>query len=141
MVQSLSAKKKVLLIDDEKYFCFFVTKNLEHSGEYTVIYATNPDKGIRMAKKGSPDVILLDISMPGKDGFKVLEILKGDEKTLSIPVIMLTALDDEEARLKASSLYNEDYVTKPVSYETLKAKIDKALEGMMEKRVRLHLQR
>jgi len=141
MVQSLSAKKKVLLIDDERYFCFFIAKNLEHSGEYTVIYATNPDKGIRMAKKESPDVILLDISMPGKDGFKVLEILKGDEKTLSIPVIMLTALDDEEARLKASSLYNEDYVTKPVSYETLKAKIDKALEGMMEKRVRLHLQR
>lgn len=122
-----STKNRILLIDDEESFCFFVKKNLERNGEFSVIYTTNPDKGIKIAQKNRPDLILLDILMPRKDGFKVLEILKKNFKTLSIPVIMLTALGDEETKLKASALYNENYITKPVTYEILRLEIEKAL--------------
>lgn len=120
-------RNKILLIDDEENFCFFVKKNLERNSEFTVIYTTNPDKGIKLAQKAYPDLILLDILMAKTDGFKVLENLKKNSKTLSIPVIMLTALGDEETKLKASALYNENYITKPVSYEMLKLEIEKAL--------------
>jgi len=70
-----------------------------------------------------PDAILLDIIMPGKNGFEVLKILKNDPKTFSIPIIMLTAIETDEAQLTAVGLYAEDYLMKPVSSETLKNKI------------------
>jgi DNA-binding response OmpR family regulator len=121
------AKKKILLIDDEKDFCFFVKKNLEKMGSSSVIYTTNPDQGIRFARRKSPDLILLDIMMPKKDGFKVLEVLKKNAKTISIPVVMLTARGDDEAKLMASQHFGEEYITKPVSYEALETKIDNIL--------------
>jgi DNA-binding response OmpR family regulator len=120
----MTEKKKILLIDDEEDFCFFVKKNLEATGEFVVLYATDPRKGIKIARTETFDLILLDIKMPKRDGFQVLEILKKDDKTLSIPVVMLTAVEDDESKIKASSLYDEEYITKPVSYETLRARID-----------------
>jgi len=120
-------KNRILLIDDEEDFCFFVKKNLEQNAEFAVIYTTNPDRGIKLARKAHPDLILLDVLMAKTDGFKVLEMLKNNSETLSIPVIMLTALGDEETKLKASALYNENYITKPVTYEMLRLEIEKAL--------------
>ena len=120
-------KKKILLIDDEKNFCFFVKKNLEATGEFVVLCANDPLEGIRFAKRESPDLILLDINMPRKDGFEVLEAIKKNEKTLSIPVIMLTAVEGDDAKIKSSGLYSEDYIVKPISYEKLREKIDTVL--------------
>jgi len=114
---------KVLLIDDDENFCFFVQQNLNKTGFLQLEYATHPDKGIKLAKKKMPDAILLDIIMPGKNGFEVLKILKNDPKTFSIPIIMLTAIETDEAQLTAVGLYAEDYLMKPVSSETLKNKI------------------
>ncbi|MCQ9206167.1 MAG: response regulator [Omnitrophica bacterium] len=120
-------KKRILLIDDEKDFCFFVKNNLKASEGFAVNCANDPDKGIRLARRQHPDLILLDIKMPKKDGFEVLSILKNDTKTLSIPVIMLTAIDDESARIKAARLYDEDYIAKPVDHALLKRAIKKVL--------------
>ena len=125
----MQEKKKILLIDDEKNFCFFVKKNLEATGEFVVLYATDPRKGIKIAREKTVDLILLDINMPKQDGFQVLEILKkNNSKALSIPVVMLTAVEDNESKIKASELFNEDYITKPVSYEKLRTKIDTVLQ-------------
>jgi DNA-binding response OmpR family regulator len=131
-------KKKILLIDDEEDFCFFISKNLENTGGLSVVYATDPDKGIEIARKAMPDLILLDIRMPKKDGFKVLEILKEDTKTISIPVIILTALEDNQSKLRASWLYTERYITKPVDHETLRMEIERILESSAEKRLRTY---
>ena len=122
-------KKKILLIDDEEDFCFFVKNNLMATGEFTVDYTTNPNKGIKIARKSRPDLILLDILMPRKDGFKVLGILKKNLKTMTIPVIMLTAVGDDSAKIKASSLFNEDYIVKPVDHHNLKRRIDEVLRA------------
>lgn len=119
--------KKILIIDDEEDFCFFVKKNLEAISNYEIITANKGKKGIQIARKKKPDLILLDIMMPGIDGFEVLKRLKANEETQNIPVIMLTAKDEDESKIKASGLYCEDYLVKPVEKLVLRAKIHKVL--------------
>jgi len=120
-------EKKILLIDDEEDFCYFLKKNLEAISNYEVIVATKGKKGIMAALEEKPDLILLDIMMPGIDGFEVLKRLKSNEKTLNIPVIMLTAKNEDESKIKAAGLYCDDYIVKPVEKIVLKAKIHKIL--------------
>jgi len=119
--------EKILIVDDEEDFCYFVKKNLEAISNYEIITATKGKKGIQIARKEKPDLILLDIMMPGIDGFEVLKRLKGNEKTQNIPVIMLTAKDEDESKIKAIGSYCEDYIVKPVENIVLKAKIHKVL--------------
>lgn len=119
--------KKILIIDDEKDFCYFIKKNLELFGNYKVFVAIRGRKGIWMAKWHRPDLIVLDIVMPFLDGFEVLRRIKQSPKTLGIPVIMLTAKGVEESKIKASSLYGEDYLTKPVEIGVLRSKIESIL--------------
>ena len=119
--------KKILIIDDEVDFCFFVKKNLEAISNYEIIVANKGKKGIQIARKEKPDLILLDIMMPGIDGFEVLKRLKANDKTQDISVIMLTAKDEDESKIKASGLYCEDYLVKPVEKLVLRAKIQKVL--------------
>jgi len=123
-----SRRKKILIIDDEKDLCFFVRQNLRLLGNYEVIIARNGKEGIKAARARKPDLILLDIMMPDLDGFEVLRRLKEDNKTVFIPVIFLTAKGDEESKLKAASLYNDDYIVKPFEMRVLKSKIDNVLE-------------
>jgi len=120
--------KKILIIDDEKDFCYFVKKNLEAISNYEIVVANKGKKGIQIARKEKPDLILLDIMMPGIDGFEVLKRLKGNEKTQRIPVIMFTAKNEDEAKIKASGLYCDDYIVKPVENVVLRAKIHKVLD-------------
>ncbi len=119
--------KKILIIDDEEDFAYFVKKNLEAISNYEIIVANRGKKGIQIARKEKPDLILLDIMMPGIDGFEVLKRLKANEKTQDISVIMLTAKDEDESKIKASGLYCEDYLVKPVEKLVLRAKIQKVL--------------
>jgi DNA-binding response OmpR family regulator len=89
-------REKILIIDAEKDFAHFVKDNLQLISNYTVITASRGKKGVRIALKENPDLILLDVMMPGMDGFEVLKRLKRNEKTYHIPVIMLTAKSDDE---------------------------------------------
>lgn len=128
-------KRRILLIDDEEDFCFFVAQNLFRSGRFVVTYATDPNKGPRIAKKDPPDLILLDILMPRKNGFEVLKILKKNPKTEFIPVILLTGIKDEGTRIKGIQLYSEGCISKPVDYKLLIKEIDRSLNllGMKDK--------
>lgn len=119
--------KKILVIDDEKDFGFFVEQNLELTGLYNVILATSPRDGIKAAIRQKPDLILLDVIMPEMSGFDVLAELKENRATQSIPVIMLTAVDTDEAKERALSYFNEDYIVKPVAISELKEKIGAVL--------------
>lgn len=124
--------KKILMIDDERDICLLIKQNLELGGDYKVVVAHSGKDGIAAARHEKPDLILLDIIMPVMSGFDVLKKLKEMSETCSIPVIMLTAVGTEEAKEKAMSLYNEDYIVKPVRTDVLKAKIEEVL-----KRVRM----
>jgi len=119
--------RKILIIDDEEDLTFFVKANLELCGDYEVIVANSGKDGLKLASSFRPHVILLDIMMPNMDGYQVLEKIKKSNATLNIPVIMLTAKGDMESKIKAASLYDEDYLVKPVQIETLKDKISTVL--------------
>lgn len=118
---------KILAIDDEEDFTFFLKHNLERI-KYQIITASGGEEGIKLAKKHKPDLILLDLMMPHIDGFEVSKRLKEDPQTSSIPVVMLTAKDDEEARKKAESLKDEDYIIKPIEVEDLRSRIEEVLK-------------
>jgi DNA-binding response OmpR family regulator len=117
----------VLIIDDDRDICMVKKAQLELDGAFKVTVATEPRKGLKLARSKQPDLILLDIMMPGKDGFEVLKELKNDIETTSIPVIMHTGVDEFESRQRAVELYNEDYVLKTADRATLVAVITKAL--------------
>lgn len=122
------AKKKVLLIDDEKDFCTTLKAHLEAISDFKVDVAFNGKSGIAAAKKTKPDVIILDIIMPDIGGHEVLERLKKDEATMAIPVVMLSALGDKESQIRAAELYGEEYLVKPLDAQALKAKIEEVLQ-------------
>ena len=90
---------KILIIDDEENFCKLVKKNIEHTGEFEVHIATNGDDGIRLAREIKPDLLLLDIVMPGMDGGDVVSLIRNDESIEDTPIVFLTAIvREEEAR-------------------------------------------
>ena len=87
---------KILIIDDDHEICAIKKAQLELDGAFQVTVANEPDKGLKLARSKQPDLILLDIVMPGKDGFEVLNELKNDIQTTAIPVIMHTGVDDDQ---------------------------------------------
>ena len=89
-------KKIILMIDDEENFCQLVKKNIELTGEFEVHVATNGDDGIRLAREIRPDLILLDIVMPGMDGVDVISIIRNDKSIKDTPIVFLTSIIREE---------------------------------------------
>jgi DNA-binding response OmpR family regulator len=118
--------KKILIIDDEPDICSVVSTFLEKKG-FTAIAAKRGKEGIGVANNLKPDLILLDINMPDMDGFAVLVKIKNSEGTASIPVIMLTGRSDEIAKISASALSCEDYISKPFELEELLDKVEKII--------------
>jgi DNA-binding response OmpR family regulator len=119
--------KKIMIVDDEENFCFFVKANLELRGDYEVVRESESEKAVSLVEECAPDLILLDVLMPKMDGFEVLKALKENVKTKSIPVIMLTAKSDDETRMKALSLGYDGYVVKPFEIAALEEKIEEVL--------------
>jgi two-component system cell cycle response regulator len=120
-------KRKILVIDDEEEFCSVIKTSLEETGRYEVMLEPRSQHGLSAAIRFRPDLILLDIIMPEKNGFQVLDELKGTGETMSIPVVMLSALDDEETKIKTTQHYAEHYLAKPIHLKTLRTKIEEIL--------------
>ncbi len=120
----MGRQAKILIIDDEKDFCHFTKINLENTGKYRVFISTNSKSGINTAIQKKPDLVLLDIMMPNMSGFEVLKKLKQNISTVSIPVIMLTALKSDKYMTKAMSLYSQEYLVQPIEMDALVSKID-----------------
>ena len=118
---------RVLLIDDEERLCEMLKLGLESAGPYEVGFATDGKTGLLMAKKGSPDVILLDIRMPKMSGIEVLRDLKKDYPLSNIPVLMLSGLLHEATKRECIYHYGEAYVEKPVSIAALRDQIEAVL--------------
>ena len=110
---SAQASKVVLIVDDDPRNREYLRLLLEREGHAT-LESADGDSGLERARQERPDLILLDAMMPGKDGFRVVHELKSDGDTRSIPVIMITALDDRAARLRALDCGAEEFLGKPV---------------------------
>jgi PAS domain S-box-containing protein len=117
----------LLVVDDNETNCDLLERQLERQG-YTVAVATNGPLALRMLQAMSYDLILLDIIMPGMNGFEVLEQLKRHEDWRHIPVIVLSALDEIDSVVRCVEMGAEDYVSKPFKPVLLRAKIAACLE-------------
>lgn len=129
-------KIRILIIDDEEDFCFLIKSNLESIGNYKVNTAKTCKKGMWAARWHKPDLILLDIMMPGIGGLEVLRRLKKSNKTRNIPIIMLTAVANTETEERAFSLHCDGYIVKPIKIEELISKLEKMLSKSVRKRKR-----
>ena len=121
------ANEKILIVDDEEDVLELVRYNLDKNG-YKVETAATGEQALAKARAKPPDLIILDLMLPGIDGLDVCKKLKNDTKTQNIPVIMLTAKGEETDIVTGLELGADDYVTKPFSPKVLVARIRRVLQ-------------
>jgi len=132
------SEARILVVDDEYLIRWTLQQNLEREG-YEVLLAETGEEALEKVKEGAPDLVLLDIKLPGMDGYEVLEkALKIDE---GIVPIMITAFDEVDKVVKAMRLGAFDYISKPFDFSKVYLSIQKALEASQLKREVRHLRR
>lgn len=119
---------RVLIVDDSPTETHVLRNMLEKHG-YEISVAENGEQGISMAKSESPDVILMDIVMPGVNGFQATRKLSKDAATATIPIIIISTKDQDTDRIWGMRQGAKDYLTKPVTEQDLLQKIKGALDG------------
>jgi len=112
-------KKKVLVVDDEKTLVKALTFNLEKEG-YEVVTAYDGEEALKQVESDNPDLVILDLMLPGLDGFEVCRRVR---KNLDIPIIMLTAKGDDIDKILGLELGADDYITKPFNPRELIARV------------------
>jgi two-component system, OmpR family, alkaline phosphatase synthesis response regulator PhoP len=117
---------KVLIADDEPDILEILKYNLQKEG-YQVITAQNGDEAIELAKQTAPDLIILDIMMPSKNGVEVCEILRAQPAFKDTLIMFLTALSDEATQIKGLTTGADDYISKPVSPQVFVSKVHSLL--------------
>jgi len=116
------AKAHILVVEDEEDILELVRYNLAREG-YEVFCATSGEDGLKTARSKLPDLIVLDLMLPGVDGLEVCKLLKNDSKTQHIPIVMLTARSEEADIVTGLELGADDYITKPFSPRVLIARV------------------
>jgi DNA-binding response OmpR family regulator len=117
----------ILIVDDEPFNVDYLEQELEDLG-YETVSASNGQEALEQVATEAPDLILLDVMMPVMDGFTVCRILKEHEATRLIPIVIMTALDAREDRIRGIKAGADDFLTKPVHQEELLARIATALK-------------
>lgn len=122
-LEVLAMSKMILIIEDERSIQNVIKAFLEDAG-YTVILAGDGLEGVEQFRLHKPDLVLLDLMLPKIDGFAVCEILRKESR---VPIIMLTALDDDDSQLKGFDALADDYITKPFSMPVVMKRIEAVL--------------
>ena len=119
-------KKVIMLVDDNPDLLYSVQKGLESLRDYEVITVESGRKCLQLLNKIRPDLILLDIMMPGMDGWDTCAKIKDNKKTENIPIVFLTAKTDPISK-SMGRLASADYITKPFDMKDLKKRIDSVI--------------
>jgi CheY-like chemotaxis protein len=119
---TVKARPSILIVDDESINIDLLIDNLET--DFEVLAATDGKAALETALRELPDLILLDILMPGLDGFEVCRRLKGNRQTQNIPIIFITALTDANEEIRGLELGAQDFLTKPIQPMSVKARIN-----------------
>ena len=126
-------KKTILIIEDEPDIRTLLEYNLKKNG-YAILLEKDGEGGLKSARNSLPDLILLDLMLPGINGIDVCRVLKSDGSTKNIPIIMLTALGQEEDIVLGLEAGSDDYVTKPFSLKVLEARIAASIRKYTNKK-------
>ncbi|MCX2982826.1 response regulator [Halieaceae bacterium IMCC14734] len=132
MNQTIPEKSRLLIVDDEPGNIKILSSIL--AGDYALSVATSGEQALKIAQVQHPDIVLLDMVMPGMDGIQVCEALKAGEATKDIPVIFVTSMTDtanEERGLDAGAV---DYISKPISPPIVKARVRIHIQNYLSKR-------
>src|SRR5215472_6106878 len=120
-------RKKILVVEDDAELVELLSYQLKRAG-FAIGTATDGIEALKKARTVAPDLILLDLMLPELDGFAVCEILRHDPVTASVPIIMLTAMSGELARVAGLEAGANDYITKPFSPRQLLARVETLLK-------------
>ena len=120
--------KRILAVDDEIDVLLIVKTALQTEG-YEVDTASNGPDALALTKENVPDLVLLDVMMPGMSGFDVLRALKAEDSTATIPVIMLTGVSERGKMQEALASGTEYYIVKPFEFQDLLNKVNQALNS------------
>ena len=123
--------KNILVVEDDSDIRELISFNLKNEG-HQVFEAKDGEVGIDKARKKLPDLILLDLMLPGIQGLDVCRIIKSDQETKEIPIIMVTAVGQEEDIVKGLETGADDYITKPFSIKVLIARVNTVLKRSIE---------
>ena len=115
-------KRQVLVIEDDSAIAEVLEYNLEREG-YDVERSSDGRDGLRVARSGMPDLVILDLMLPGIDGIEICRELRSDKATKNIPILMLTAKSEETDQIIGFSVGADDYVTKPFSVKVLMQRV------------------
>ena len=127
----MAQNKNILVVEDDPDIKELISFNLSNQG-HQVFDANNGEIGIEKARKKLPDLILLDLMLPGIHGLDVCRIIKADQETKDIPIIMVTAMGQEEDIVKGLETGADDYITKPFSIKVLLARVSAVLRRSFE---------
>ena len=120
---------RILIVEDERDIADLIGFNLQRAG-YEILKAHDGIEGTELALRERPDLILLDLMLPGRDGYAVFRELRRDPRTANTPVIMLTARAQTEDRIQGLEAGADDYLTKPFSPKELMLRVQAILERM-----------
>ena len=120
------ANEKILVVDDEENIAELISYNLTSNG-YKVIIANNGNDAVKLAVEEKPKLILLDLMIPGKDGYDVCKEIRSNSEIRNTPIIMLTAKSEELDKILGLELGADDYITKPFSVRELLARVKAVL--------------
>jgi two-component system, cell cycle response regulator len=119
-------RNKILIIDDDAVNVKLLAGNLEK--DYEIIPAYNGEEGLRIIEFDKPDIVLLDIMMPKISGYEVCERIKRQDATRFTPVVIITALSDLDAKIKAIEIGADDFLTKPINRMELTTRVKSLLK-------------
>jgi two-component system alkaline phosphatase synthesis response regulator PhoP len=119
-------EEKILVVDDEENILELIRFNLENNG-YKVLTAQNGTDALRIAKMEQPSLMLLDLMLPGMDGYDVCKEIRRDNNIAQLPIIMITAKGEELDKILGLELGADDYMTKPFSIRELMARVKAVL--------------
>jgi DNA-binding response OmpR family regulator len=139
VVSVQSPDKKVLVIDDSPVIVELVRHAIEMQGKYAVVVAYDGEEGLEQYYRERPDCVIVDVMMPGMDGFQFVRCLRGDSRSSETPLIILTALASPEKELTGYLSGADEYLTKPFKPSVLCAALERVLTvsaGDREERLR-----
>lgn len=121
--------RKLLVIDDDPGVSAYIKAAISSKGQFAITTAGDGFKGVDAAVADPPDVVLLDITMPGRDGLTVLRMLKEDARTADVPVVMMTGVPTQDARDTAKELGAVAFMSKPFSPAKLTEQLTHAVDS------------